>query len=219
MSLLDTIAEWFGYDDARTRVPGVIIGIVTKVDASKAQVKLKFPVLSEKEESEWARIAVPLAGDKAGTYLLPEKDDEVLVGFEHGDIRFPYVIGALWGKDKPPASKREKRVIKSRSGHQIEMDDTKGSLALTITTPGGQTIKLKDGPGQPAMTIDATSAGSISITCLSAEVKAMTSATFTTPKATFSGILTAQLIQTQVIQAQTVVGSAYTPAPGNTYGM
>ncbi|MHB8928941.1 MAG: phage baseplate assembly protein V [Bacillota bacterium] len=219
MSLLDTIAEWFGHDDSRTRVPGFMIGVVSQIDATKAQVKVKFPVLSEDEESEWARIAVPLAGDKAGTYLLPEKGDEVLVGFEQSNINYPYVIGALWGKDKPPESKKEKRLIKSRSGHQILMDDTQGSLALTITTPGGQTIKLKDGPGQPAMTIDATNAGSISITCLSAEVKASTSATFTTPKATFSGIVTAQLIQTQVIQAQTVVGTAYTPAPGNTFGM
>ena len=64
---------------------------------------------------------------------LPEVDDEVLVGFEHGDIHRPYVIGALWnGKDQPPLQVSEavgdgkvnKRVIKSRSGHTITLDDT-----------------------------------------------------------------------------------------------
>ena len=48
---------------------------------------------------------MPMAGKERGAYFLPEVDDEVLVAFERGDMRFPYVVGSLWnGKDKAPAS-------------------------------------------------------------------------------------------------------------------
>ena len=87
------------------KIYGVVIGIVTNnQDPDKlGRVKVQFPWLSNEDESFWARIASPMAGDKRGIYFLPEVDDEVLVVFEHGDMRFPYVIGALWnGQDSPP---------------------------------------------------------------------------------------------------------------------
>jgi uncharacterized protein involved in type VI secretion and phage assembly len=41
----------------------------------------------------------------SGGYTLPEKDDEVLVAFENGDIRRKAIIGGLWnGTDRPPES-------------------------------------------------------------------------------------------------------------------
>jgi uncharacterized protein involved in type VI secretion and phage assembly len=40
-----------------------------------------------------------------GRMSLPEKDDEVLVAFEHGSPRKPVIIGGLWnGSDRPPES-------------------------------------------------------------------------------------------------------------------
>src|SRR3712207_8369590 len=62
-------------------------------------------------------------------FRSPEVDDEVLVAFEHGDPRYPYVLGALWnGRDKPPEANADggnnKRLIKSRSGLTILLDDT-----------------------------------------------------------------------------------------------
>ena len=37
-----------------------------------------------------------------GFYSLPEVDDEVIVAFDQGDIRYPYIIGGLWNsKDQP----------------------------------------------------------------------------------------------------------------------
>ena len=72
-----------------------------------------------------------------GIYFLPEVEDEVLLAFEQGDINFPYILGALWnGKDTPPAKnddgKNNKRMIKSRSGHQIVLDDTDGEEQIVI---------------------------------------------------------------------------------------
>ncbi len=121
------------------KIYGVVIGVVTNnQDPDKlGRVKVKFPWLSDEDESFWARIASPMAGNNRGVYFLPEVEDEVLIVFEHGDMRFPYVIGALWnGKDAPPANnddgKNNLRVIKSRSGHVIRLNDEEGKEKIEI---------------------------------------------------------------------------------------
>jgi uncharacterized protein involved in type VI secretion and phage assembly len=101
------------------------------------RVKLRLPWLSDEDESNWARIATPMAGKDRGAFFLPEVDDEVLVAFEHGDMRLPYVVGALWnGQDTPPATnddgKNNVRVIKSRSGHVIKLNDEDGKETVEI---------------------------------------------------------------------------------------
>lgn len=124
---------------------GVLVGIVTNnQDPDKlGRVKVRYPWLSDGEESAWARVATPMAGADRGLYLLPEVDDEVLVAFEHGDIRFPYVLGALWnGRDKAPAAnedgKNNVRILRSRSGHIIRLDDTNGKEKIEIVDKTGQ---------------------------------------------------------------------------------
>jgi uncharacterized protein involved in type VI secretion and phage assembly len=106
-------------------------------------VKVTFPWLSDNEESFWARVAAPMAGNDRGLYFLPEVQDEVLVAFEHGDPGFPYVLGALWnGKDKPPANngdgKNDIRTIKSRSGHVIRLDDSIDAAKIEIIDSSGK---------------------------------------------------------------------------------
>jgi uncharacterized protein involved in type VI secretion and phage assembly len=120
------------------RFYGVAVGVVTNNQDPDGlgRVKVRFPWLSDEDESHWARVVTPMAGTQRGLYFLPEVDDEVLVAFQHGDIRFPYVLGALWnGKDKPPESNdgaNNLRTIKSRSGHIIRLDDTEGAEKIEI---------------------------------------------------------------------------------------
>lgn len=141
-------------------ISGVVIGIVTNNQDPDGwgRVKLKFPWLGDNDESAWARIASPMAGNDRGAYFLPEVDDEVLVIFEHGDLRFPYVLGGLWnGKDKPPVKnddgKNSVRLIKSRSGHVIRLTDGDGK----------DKIEIEDNSGKNKLVID-TAANTISIT-------------------------------------------------------
>jgi len=149
-SLLDLLTPSHGTNEPG-RYFGVVVGIVTnnQDSGSMARVRVKFPWLSDANESWWARIAVPMAGSGRGTYFLPEVDDEVLVAFEHGDVRSPYVIGALWnGKDAPPTTnsdgKNNIRVIHSRSGHLIRLDDTQGSEKIeVIDKTGGNKITIQ----------------------------------------------------------------------------
>jgi len=126
-----------------------VIGVVTdNKDPDKlSRVKVKFPTLSNDDNSWWAPIVSVGAGKNRGWFFIPEVDDEVLVMFEHGDIARPVVLGALWnGKDKPPDSNSDggnkKRTMVSRGGTTVEMDDDAGK------------ITMKDGGGKGEIVID-----------------------------------------------------------------
>jgi phage protein D len=83
---------------------GLMVAIVTENQDPEGlgRVRIKLPSLSDTYVSDWARVASPGAAKAAGLVFLPDVNDEVLVGFEHGDIRRPYVLGGLWnGVDKP----------------------------------------------------------------------------------------------------------------------
>jgi uncharacterized protein involved in type VI secretion and phage assembly len=132
-------------DEGGGRFTGVVNAIVTNNNDpdSLGRVKVKFPWMSDSDESPWARIAAPMAGSGRGAYFLPEVDDEVLVAFFQGDPRFPYVIGALWSsKDPPPADnsngKNTVRVIKSPRGHQVRFDDESGKELVEIIDASGK---------------------------------------------------------------------------------
>jgi phage protein D/phage baseplate assembly protein gpV len=82
----------------------LVVGVVTNNNdpESTGRVRVKFPSLSDQEESAWARIASVSAGDARGLMMLPQVNEEVIVGFENGDPRRPIVVGSLFnGKDKP----------------------------------------------------------------------------------------------------------------------
>ena len=139
MTLMDLLVSNDQYETETSRINGVVVGVVTNNQDpdGMGRIKVKFPWLSDADESFWARVAVPMAGKDRGFYFLPEVDDEVLIAFEHGDPRFPYVLGALWnGKDAPPAKnddgKNNVRVIKSRSGHVIRLTDEDGKEKIEI---------------------------------------------------------------------------------------
>src|SRR5438132_1875789 len=130
---------------------GVEIAIVTNVkDPDKqGRVKVCFPRLPGKPESDWVRMAQPSAGAGRGFYWLPEVSDEVLVAFERGEAHRPYVLGALWnGKDAPMkdayTDENTTRMIQTKSGHQIILDDAKD----------GERIVIADMSGKRALTFD-----------------------------------------------------------------
>ncbi|MET0910256.1 MAG: VgrG-related protein [Ilumatobacteraceae bacterium] len=125
-------------------VRGVVPALVSNIDDpdSLGRVKVSFPWLADNAESHWARVASAGAGNERGVFSLPEVGDEVLVAFDHGDPRLPYVVGGLYnGKDKPPVvavdnGKVVKRAIVSRNGHKIELDDKDD--VMTIVTGDGK---------------------------------------------------------------------------------
>jgi len=82
----------------------LVVGLVTNNNDPEqmGRVRVKYPSLSDSEESAWARIASVSAGNARGLMMLPQVGEEVILGFEHGDARRPIVLGSLFnGKDKP----------------------------------------------------------------------------------------------------------------------
>jgi phage protein D len=136
----------------------LLVGLVTNNNDPKGwgRVKVKYPTLSNKDESQWARVVGLGASMNRGFYCLPEINDEVLIGFEHGDIHRPYVIGGVWnGKDKTVETvadtiknnKVRLRTIKTRTGHTVQFveEDLRTSKAgIYIKTKNGHHIELND---------------------------------------------------------------------------
>ncbi len=170
MSILDVLRT--EEQDIR-RINGVSAGIVTNNQDPEGlgRVKIRFPWLSDDNETDWVRIATLMAGGGRGSFFLPEVEDEVLVAFEHGDINHPYVIGALWnGVDKPPETNRDGqnniRKIKSRSGHEFIFNDDNTAMQekIEIHTNSGHKIVLDDSAGQEKIEIvDKTGSNKINI--------------------------------------------------------
>ncbi|MGC1297585.1 MAG: VgrG-related protein [Alloacidobacterium sp.] len=128
------------------------IGIVTDNNDPQGwgRVKVKFPWLSAEHTSDWARVIAIGGGAQRGIQFLPEVNDEVLVGFEMGDVHHAYVLGGLWnGKDKPPIDASaavkggnvQQRMLCSRRGHTILFDDSTSGGGITIEDKGGNRIQ------------------------------------------------------------------------------
>ena len=91
-----------------------------------------------------------MSGDNRGSFFMPEVDDEVLIGFDKGDTRTPYVVGFLWnGVDTPPGQDVRDRRITSKNGHSIRFLDSTpsgGSLgAIVIEDAHGNAITMSNG--------------------------------------------------------------------------
>jgi uncharacterized protein involved in type VI secretion and phage assembly len=162
VSLFDAIYDPNETVDAGRRVHGVALGIVSnnRDPEALARVKVQMPWLARDAESDWVQIATLHAGDGRGSVWLPEVGDSVLLAFEHGDINYPYVIGALWHRNaKPPETNAEGRndikTIRSRSGHVITFcDDGQNKRErLEIRSKGGHRIELSDAAGSETVTV------------------------------------------------------------------
>jgi uncharacterized protein involved in type VI secretion and phage assembly len=188
----------------------------------QARVMVRVPGIAE--TGIWARLATMMAGRDRGTLFVPDVGDEVLVAFEHGDARSPYVLGSLWnGKDKPPQSGGDvasTKMIRSRSGVTLRIDDKASSLV--IETTAGQRITLQDGPGtvrvedQNGNSITLAPAGVTVTASMKVTVNASTlelnagMVTVNSGMSKFSGV-----VQCDTLVANSVAASSYTPGAGN----
>jgi uncharacterized protein involved in type VI secretion and phage assembly len=82
----------------------LVVGTVTQNNDPDGlgRIRVKHPDLGDDIEGWWARMATLNAGANRGVLMLPQVGDEVVIGFEHGDVRHPYVLGSVWsGSDTP----------------------------------------------------------------------------------------------------------------------
>jgi uncharacterized protein involved in type VI secretion and phage assembly len=176
----------------------------------------------------WARIATMMAGNNRGAWFIPDVNDEVLVAFEGGQPRRPYVVGALWnGQDAPPeqmdgAGENNLKTILSRAGVRITMDDTSGAVKLRLETPGGNSVVLDDGQRSVVAQdssgnsvkletggITITAAAKVTVNASTVEVSAGM-VTVNAGMSKFSGV-----VQCDTLISNAVVSASYTPGAGN----
>ena len=197
----------------------------------QGRVRISLPWCADSGGSAyeaWARLATFMAGNNRGSWFIPDVNDEVLVAFENGDARRPYVIGSLWnGSDTPPESmdsggSNDKKVLRSRNGVKITLDDTDGQEKFIVETPGGQKLTLSDGPGtveiadsngntfkMEASGVTLNCAAKVTVTASTAEISAGM-LTVNAGMSKFSGV-----VQADTVITNTVVSAAYTPGAGN----
>jgi uncharacterized protein involved in type VI secretion and phage assembly len=167
--LIDTAAQ---HDrPAERRFYGAALAqVINNIDSTGlGRVQLQLPWMAG--YMPWARVAVPMSGRLAGTYFIPQIGDEVVVVFNHGDVREPFVIGSLWnGLDRPPgllpSDPISKRMIRTLVGHELVFDDLTQSITITSNTrqqvkldPAGVELSALEG----AATVTLSSAGAITI--------------------------------------------------------
>ncbi len=159
------------------RIPGLVCGVVTNNNDpdAKGAVKVALPWLSPQYESDWARVVQFGAGKTSGALFTPEVGDEVLIGFEFGDPRRPYVLGGLLNdntafdlggnpvKSTGLAGTVVKRGFVSGAGNTLLFEDE------LIPPPGaGPPIKsafsLLTADGSMGIAVDQT-AGTVTVSC------------------------------------------------------
>ena len=212
---------------------GVYPALVTDISDPDGQGRVKVslpwsPDTGGGKYEAWARLATMMAGNNRGSWFVPDTNDEVLIAFEAGDTRRPYVIGALWnGSDAPPESmdgggNNYKKVLKSRNGVTVTLDDQDGQESFIAETPGGQKVTLKDGPGSVEIVdsngnsiklessgITLTASAKVTINAAQMAISA-SMVTVDAGMSKFSGV-----VQADTVISNTVISSSYTPGAGN----
>lgn len=226
-------AQWLEREPAGLggRFYGVVPAIVTKVkDPDGAgRIEISLPsVFGDSDYRCWARQATLFAGNDRGSWFLPDEGDEVLVAFEHGDPSRPYILGGLWnGRDAPPDTasqdgKTDRKILCSRNGVKITLDDSDGQEKLQLETPGGQKVTLKDGPG--AVTIEDSNGNSVKLEAAGITVTASAKVTVNASQVAISAGMVqvdagmskfSGVVQADTVIATSIVGSSYTPGAGN----
>ena len=215
------------------RFYGVYTAVVTDVADPDGQgrVRVRLPWAPDADGQAyeaWARLATLMAGPDRGSWFIPDPDDEVLVAFEAGDPRRPYVVGALWnGQDAPPetmdgAGQNKLKVLRSRNGVKVTLDDSDGQEKLVLETPGGQSVTLKDGPG--AVEIVDSNGNSVKLESAGITVQASAKVTVNASTVAISaGMVTVDagmsrfsgVVQADTVITNSVVSASYTPGAGN----
>jgi uncharacterized protein involved in type VI secretion and phage assembly len=201
--------------------PAVVTGLVDPQRLGRIEVR--FPWLGtdgDRDVRAWATLCSPYADGDQGLQILPEEKSQVVVAFEAGQLRRPYIVGCTWNGTAPlptPATRSNNiRTLKTRSGSLLEFDDG-ASPKVTVRTPRGHEVMLDD-TGTGTVTVRISGGASVMVTATSVDVEGMASVSvkaakvdITTPVATFSGI-----VRCEVLQANAAVASpVYSPGVCN----
>jgi hypothetical protein len=134
-----------GRIDRKKKIYGVVTGEVIPYPPDPqalGRVLVRVPSIDALDFVAWARVALPMAGPFHGTYFIPKVGDNVLLAFENGDVRVPYIIGCLHNHlNRPPLpiSQLQIHAIRAFTGSQIVLTEAPQSITIQTAVPPGAT--------------------------------------------------------------------------------
>ncbi|MFB9057735.1 phage baseplate assembly protein V, partial [Mariniflexile ostreae] len=114
----------------------------------KGRVQVQMNWQSGEMKTAWIRVLTPDGGSSdqistnRGFVFIPEKDDQVLLGFRFNDPNRPFVLGSLFNGQTGAGggSENTQKSIITRSGHMIAFNDTHKAESITITDKNNNII-------------------------------------------------------------------------------
>ncbi|SEP63957.1 hypothetical protein SAMN04488038_10145 [Solimonas aquatica] len=206
--------RWFGL------YPALVADLVDP--DGRGRIKVRFPGFGEAgaEVFAWATLLTPYADQDQGLQILPEVDSQVVIAFEAGDPMRPYIVGACWNGQATLPQNAEaannKRTLKTRSGSQLEFDDTEGAARITLSMQSGHQLVLDDAAQEVTFThsngciLKMNAAGQVT---LNANVSVDVTAPLINLKSPM--VKADSVVQCSTLIANSVVSSSYTPGAGN----
>jgi uncharacterized protein involved in type VI secretion and phage assembly len=206
---------------------GVYPAIVTNlVDRERlGRIEVRFPWLGDDGDRDvraWATLCTPYADDEQGLEILPEVDSQVVVAFEAGNLRRPYIVGAAWNGraalPHEPQRSNDLRMLRSRADSRLEFDDAAAGAKVRITMQSGHQIVLDDSAQE--IVVRHSSGCRLRLTTTSVEIDGNVTVDVTAPMvnvdaaiSSFSGMVKCQTL----IAESMVLSAAYTPGAGNVW--
>jgi hypothetical protein len=160
------------------KYPAVVIDNGPPEDGEhRGEIKVRVPgILEETPDGEGNRALETIASPclPPGCFFVPENDDRVWVEFAAGDINFPIWTGVWYPLGKSPrtvdgkAPTERQRVIRTKEGMVIQLDDTEGGEQVIISDGTGKsTITMAKGgimiAQDKAVVVEISSSGSIKL--------------------------------------------------------
>lgn len=216
------------------RLFGTYLAEVVSVKDTKRQGRVQIRLLGfdgvgAQDAAIWARVAVPFAGANRGAFFIPDKGDEVVVSFVHGDPRLPIVTGGVWnGQAAPPeqlggsgedvdrwtfVGKRGTRIaiIEEQAGATIKLSTPSSTESMTLTTQSGGKVEIKTSTSTVTIDSEGVSVQSTKVKINASQIE-MQAAQFKidAPVVQCTGI-----VRASVAQAPSILGNVYTTGAGN----
>jgi uncharacterized protein involved in type VI secretion and phage assembly len=188
------------------------------------RIEVRFPFLGtdgDRDVRAWATLCTPYADADSGLQILPDVDSQVVVAFEAGNLRRPYIVGCAWNGSaalpQDPEKPNDIRLLRSRANSRLEFDDDETAPKITLRTRSGHEVVI-DESGAGEITITHALGCVIRLTATDVEIEANLELKVTAPMvevsapiSTFSGVVKAQT----VVADSFVISPAYTPGVGN----
>lgn len=130
-------------------INGLQIGVVTQIEEdpnNEFRIRVRIPILSDKGDGVWARLATLNASKEMGSFFIPNVNDEVIVGCLGNNPDTPIILGGLYSSANPmPFPIKKENYTKgfvTKEGTKIILDDEKKTIEFS--TKKGNKLLISD---------------------------------------------------------------------------